>query len=50
MPEGTPADLDTLWGSDLMSAPALACPSPCPPGLCSTLMPKALPRRHEVSL
>ncbi|XP_027480921.1 RIIa domain-containing protein 1 [Zalophus californianus] len=53
MSEGTPADLGTLWGSglifrnDVCPCPCLP-PSPGPPRPCSTLMPKALPRRHEV--
>nr|XP_035974656.1 RIIa domain-containing protein 1 isoform X1 [Halichoerus grypus] len=55
MSEGTPADLGTLWGSGLILrndvCPCLCLPpSPGPPRPCSTLMPKALPRRHEVSL
>lgn len=55
MLEGIPAALGTFWGSGLiLCSDVFPCsclpPSPGPPRPCSTLMPKALPRRHEVSL
>ena len=50
MPDGTPPDLGTLWGAAMCLPLPLCSPAQAPRRPCSTPMPKALPRRHKVSL